>query len=207
MTGNPFSMLATMPADAPTLAQRDRLVCGHLWLVDTLARLALRRIPRAFDLEDLVSAGRVGLIGAAERYQPELHDWTPFAVFARPAVHGAIMQSVRAVWSDGRGRQALRPLFESLDAAAEPTHDAAHNAEAALHDALDGQRRTATLARAVRALPGATERVIRAVYDEGERGTVSAAARRLGISPSRAYRLHKSGVNALRAQFAACAAA
>jgi RNA polymerase sigma factor (sigma-70 family) len=173
-----------------------------LWLVDALARRALRKLPRAFELEDLVSAGRMGLIGAAERYQPELHNWAPFAVFARPAVHGAIMLSVRTVWCDGSNRQALRPACEPLTAADEPAHDATHSSEAALHDALDGQRRALTLARAVRALPAPAQRLFRVVY-EGERLTVRAAARRLGIPASRAYRLHKSGVTALRVALSA----
>jgi RNA polymerase sigma factor (sigma-70 family) len=175
-------------------ALRDRLVCEHLWLVDALARRAQRKLPRAFELDDLVSAGRMGLIGAAERYRPELYDGAPFAVFARPAVHGAIMLSVRAVWCDGRGRQAVRPLCEALDEAPEPAHDGA----GALRDALDGEKRVLTLARAVSALPAPAQRLFRAIYSEGERGTVRAAARQLGIPPSRAYRLHKSGVNALR---------
>jgi RNA polymerase sigma factor (sigma-70 family) len=186
------------PDAAISLALRDRLVCEHLWLVDALARRAQRKLPRAFELDDLVSAGRMGLIGAAERYQPELYDWAPFAAFARPAVHGAIMLSVRAVWSDGSNRQALRPVCEPLTAADEPTHDNS----AALHDALDGQRRALTLARAVRALPAPAQRLFRVVY-EGERLTVRAAAARLGIPAGRAYRLHKSGVAALRVALSA----
>jgi RNA polymerase sigma factor (sigma-70 family) len=181
------------------LAHRDRLVCEHLWLPDMLARAALRRLPAMFDLDDLVSAGRMGLIGAAERYRPELYDGAPFAVFARPAVHGAIMLSVRAVWCDGRGRQAVRPLCESLGGAPEPAHDGA----GALRDALDGEKRVLTLARAVSALPAPAQRLFHAIYSEGERGTVRAAARRLGMPPARAYRLHKSGVNALRVALSA----
>jgi RNA polymerase sigma factor (sigma-70 family) len=190
------------PDAAISLALRDRLVCEHLWLVDAIARRALRKVPATFELDDLVSAGRIGLIGAAERYQPELHNWAPFAIFARPAVHGAIMLSVRAVWCDGSNRQALRPACEPLTAADELAHDATHSAEAALHDALDGQRRALTLARAVSALPAPAQRLFSVVY-EGERLTVRAAAARLGIPAGRAYRLHKSGVAALRELFTA----
>ena len=59
-----------------------------------------------------------------------------------------------------------------------------------------------TIARAVETLPAGQKSVLHAVYTAGA-GTVSAAARGLGIAPGRAYRLHKLGITALRARFRA----
>ena len=37
----------------------------------------------------------MGLINAASRYSPQTHGGTPFSAFARPRIHGAIVDSVR----------------------------------------------------------------------------------------------------------------
>ena len=89
--------------------QRDALVTAHLDLVDSLARAVRRRLPCGFELEDLTSAGRLGLIRAAERFEPGRHPGAPFAAYARPCILGAIRSSVRRAWSDGSvDRHAVR---------------------------------------------------------------------------------------------------
>jgi len=43
----------------------------------------------------------MGLLNAATRYNPADHDGTPFAAFARPHIHGAIVDSARRrAWLD-----------------------------------------------------------------------------------------------------------
>jgi RNA polymerase sporulation-specific sigma factor len=178
--------------------RRDALVTAHLHLVDPIARAVRRRLPRAFELEDLTSAGHMGLIRAAERYRPRGHNGAPFAAYARPCILGAIRSSVRRAWCDGRGRHALRPLAEAL-----PAGDGWLTADDSREriEAFDASRRIQTITQAVETLPASQQRVLQAVYLGA--GTVSAAARGLGMAPGRAYRLHKLGIKSLQAMFAA----
>lgn len=74
---------------------RDALIERHLELVPPIARRVQRRLPPSFELDDLVGEGNIGLMHAASRYRPRTHGGTPFSAFARPRIHGAIVDSVR----------------------------------------------------------------------------------------------------------------
>jgi RNA polymerase sigma factor FliA len=66
--------------------QRDALVMAHVHLVRSMASRLGRRLPSQVELSELVSVGVLGLIEAANRYQPSLGvpfdalrglDWVP----------------------------------------------------------------------------------------------------------------------------------
>jgi RNA polymerase sigma-B factor len=88
-------MTRTLPS--PTtgrgLRQRNRLVEAHRDLVRPLALHYAHRSPEP--LEDLQQVGLIGLIRAAELYQPQ--QGTPFPAFARPHIRGAILHHLRDV--------------------------------------------------------------------------------------------------------------
>jgi RNA polymerase sigma factor FliA len=74
-------------------AQRDELILGHLALVrHILGRLAAK-LPHGIDLENLEAAGTLGLVEAANRFQPErgIH----FKTFAYTRIRGAIYDEMR----------------------------------------------------------------------------------------------------------------
>jgi RNA polymerase sigma factor for flagellar operon FliA len=76
-----------------TNAQRDELILGHLGLVrHILGRLAAK-LPHGIDLENLEAAGTLGLVEAANRFQPErgIH----FKTFAYTRIRGAIYDEMR----------------------------------------------------------------------------------------------------------------
>lgn len=77
------------------IAARDTLVKNHLKLVPPIAQRVKKSLPPSFELDDLISEGNIGLIRAAMRYDPGRHDGTPFSAFARPRIHGAMVDSVR----------------------------------------------------------------------------------------------------------------
>ena len=77
------------------LARRNRLVEAHLALADTIARAVVTKLPPSFELDDLIQAGHLGLIEAADRYRPRQHNNTPFSAYARHRVHGEIIRSIR----------------------------------------------------------------------------------------------------------------
>ncbi|MFN9645223.1 MAG: sigma-70 family RNA polymerase sigma factor [Cyanobacteriota bacterium] len=79
------------PTLPPDLERRNALVEAHHHLVPPLARhYGLRcQEPK----EDLIQVGWLGLIRAAELYQPTLR--IPFPAFARPHIRGAILHYLR----------------------------------------------------------------------------------------------------------------
>jgi RNA polymerase sigma factor for flagellar operon FliA len=68
-------------------------VTAYLPLVERMARRMKSKVGPAA-LEDLISFGTLGLLEAAKRYDPELE--TPFEVFARPRIRGAMIDGLRS---------------------------------------------------------------------------------------------------------------
>ena len=71
---------------------RDKRVLRHLPLVRSVANRMGRRLPQV-EVDDLVSAGTIGLIEAVDRYDAELG--VPFASFAYRRIKGAIIDELR----------------------------------------------------------------------------------------------------------------
>lgn len=90
--------------------ERDRLVMAHLPLVKILAQRLSQRLPSQVEFNELVSVGVLGLIEAANRYEPALG--VPFEAFARRRVHGAMLDSLRSLdWAP----RSLRRLRRDVD--------------------------------------------------------------------------------------------
>ena len=73
------------------LQQRNQRVTTYRALVNPIALHYARRCPEPLD--DLMQVGLLGLLRAAELYQP--HTATPFEAFARPHIRGAILHYLR----------------------------------------------------------------------------------------------------------------
>jgi RNA polymerase sigma factor for flagellar operon FliA len=94
------------------LQARDQLVMKHVSLVKALAQRLAQRLPSQVELNELVSVGVLGLVEAANRYQPSLG--VPFDAFARRRIHGAMLDALRDVdWAP----RSLRRLRRDVDAA------------------------------------------------------------------------------------------
>jgi RNA polymerase sigma factor for flagellar operon FliA len=93
------------PKDAPDDTRNQR-VEAHLDLVPSIARTyRCHARGHGIELEDLVAYGRRGLLDAAWRFDPT--NGAPFRAFARPRIHGAIIDGIRREgWF---GRRAYRP--------------------------------------------------------------------------------------------------
>jgi RNA polymerase sigma factor for flagellar operon FliA len=96
------------------LTARDRLVEEHIPLVRYLARKLWKRIHGKLELDDLVSAGTVGLINAVENFEPERG--LAFSTFATPRIRGAILDHLRR-WD--HVPRSVRRKQRSLDQARE----------------------------------------------------------------------------------------
>lgn len=146
----------------------------------------MRSVPRAIAREDLIGAGRLGLVEAARSYRPELHGGAPFSAFARPRIRGAILDSVkRAAY-----REAKRPSVADV---AEPA-SYTFTAEAAA--GVDRASLELRIAAAIRALPLMQRRVLLLYYDDGLR--MRAIDAQVGVAKSSASRIHRAAILSLR---------
>jgi RNA polymerase sigma factor FliA len=96
-------------------ANVDGLVTEHLYLVQHIVHQLASRYPRHVDRSELWSAGALGLVDAARRYDPATG--IPFARYASIRVRGAIIDSTRTRdWASRQLRREMRRIQEADDA-------------------------------------------------------------------------------------------
>ena len=117
----PQSLVAPAgPQDARALADsadpdRDRLLLEHLPTVRYLARRIHERLPQHVDLDDLISAGVVGLIDALAKFDHSKQ--VQFKSYAQFRIRGAILDSLRTLdWSPRELRRKGRAVEEAIRA-------------------------------------------------------------------------------------------
>jgi RNA polymerase sigma factor for flagellar operon FliA len=94
---------------------QEQLLLENLPMVRPLALRIRRRLPKHVDIEDLVSAGVVGLIDALAKFDPAKN--VQFGCYARPRVQGAILDSLRKLdWSPRQLRTKARAVEKAIQA-------------------------------------------------------------------------------------------
>ncbi len=107
-----------MPGGAAGLDQmspleRERLLMEHLPTVRYLARRIHERLPQHVDLDDLVSAGVVGLMDAFSKFDHGKK--VQFKSYAQFRIRGAILDSLRTLdWSPRELRRKGRAVEEAM---------------------------------------------------------------------------------------------
>src|SRR5215467_14100331 len=76
------------------ITRRNEFVTKYYQCVEKVARRLARRLPAHVDLDELMSAGAVGLLDAAERFDPERAN--RFETFAEARIRGAMLDDLRA---------------------------------------------------------------------------------------------------------------
>jgi RNA polymerase sigma factor for flagellar operon FliA len=98
-----------------TTSNRDRLICDH---TDAARRIALRmarKVPDWIQRDDLIAAGMIGLIEAADRYDESRQE--PFLSFAEHRIRGAVLDELRrGDIMPRRVRQLARKVAEAIRA-------------------------------------------------------------------------------------------
>jgi len=103
------------PAGMPPAltAEQERVLLEHLPIVRFLARRIHERLPQHVDIEDLVSAGVVGLMDAFAKFDPEKK--VQFRSYAQFRIRGAILDSLRTLdWSPRELRRKGRAVEEAI---------------------------------------------------------------------------------------------
>ncbi len=93
--------------------EQERVLLEHLPVVRFLARRIHERLPQHIDIEDLVSAGVVGLLDAFTKFDPEKN--VQFRSYAQFRIRGAILDSLRTLdWSPRELRRKGRAVEEAI---------------------------------------------------------------------------------------------
>ena len=103
-----------------TAETREKLILEHLPQVKLIARRIHERLPVSVSLDDLMSAGVLGLIAAIDRYDAS-HD-VKLKTYAEYKIRGAILDSLRGLdWAPRQQRKRAK-LIEAAIAALEQEH-------------------------------------------------------------------------------------
>ena len=106
--GNGYS-----PAATALSGDEERVLLEHLPIVRFLARRIHERLPHHVDIEDLVSAGVVGLMDAFQKFDPAKK--VQFRSYAQFRIRGAILDSLRTLdWSPRELRHKGRAVEEAI---------------------------------------------------------------------------------------------
>ena len=94
-------------------AEQEKILLEHLPIVRFLARRIHERLPQHVDIEDLVSAGIVGLMDAFSKFDPAKR--VQFRSYAQFRIRGAILDSLRTLdWSPRELRRKGRAVEEAI---------------------------------------------------------------------------------------------
>ena len=105
------SAVTLSPADFA--ANRDQMLLEHLPTVRFIARRIHERLPQHVELDDLVSAGIVGLIDAFSKFDHTKQ--VQFKSYAQFRIRGAILDSLRTLdWSPRELRRKGRAVEEAI---------------------------------------------------------------------------------------------
>ena len=93
--------------------ERDRMMLEQMPAVRWIARRIHERLPQHVDLEDLVSAGTLGLLDAFRKFDPAKK--VQFRSYAQFRIRGAILDSLRTLdWSPRDLRRKGRAVEETI---------------------------------------------------------------------------------------------
>ena len=102
---------ASRPAE-PSPACVDELVRRHLPLVEHIVRRVAARFPRGIDRDELMAVALVGLVEAAQRFDPTRG--TAFSTYAGRRIEGAIFDGLRsACWAPRSVRSNQRQIDDA----------------------------------------------------------------------------------------------
>jgi len=109
-SAEPAGAVAELPVSEE---ERERMMIEQMPAVRWMARRIHERLPQHVDLEDLVSAGTLGLLDAFKKYDPARK--VQFRSYAQFRIRGAILDSLRTLdWSPRDLRRKGRAVEESI---------------------------------------------------------------------------------------------
>jgi RNA polymerase sigma factor FliA len=109
----PARVAPTRPGGDLLTAEQERLMIEHLPIVRFIARRIHERLPQHVPIEDLYSAGVVGLLDAFGKFDPSKQ--VQFRSYAQFRIRGAILDSLRTLdWSPRELRRKGRAIEQAI---------------------------------------------------------------------------------------------
>ena len=109
---------------APALmdgAVREQLILDHMHQVRSVARQIHERVPQNITLDDLISAGVLGLIAAIDNYDPSQQ--AKLSTYAEFRIRGAILDSLRGMdWAPRLRRKKAKAIDDAIATLAQRLH-------------------------------------------------------------------------------------
>ena len=194
------NLLTNMAQYAPTPAleasERERLILEQLPHVRWIAMRIHEKISGAVALDDLVSAGVIGLINAVDSYDPNFN--VKLKTYAEHRIRGAILDSIRGL--DGipvHKRKRLKDVEAAIASAEQRLQRVPAEEEIAHELNMPLAEYQELLAEAVNKMPR-LERTILTLYFKEEQN-LHEIAEILGIHTTRVCQLKSQAVLRLRA--------
>jgi RNA polymerase sigma factor for flagellar operon FliA len=185
--------------DRDESSRRDELIEEHLHFPRVIARQLAATSTRAAFLDDLIAAGNVGLVEAAERFDPACG--VRFSTFAWPRIKGAMIDGLRTGAHYRRSDVAQYRAAAAKEETCRPStsrqegegvDESWPNAE----EAVDLHRCFPRIAEALSRLPSRERQVMQQHYFEGLQ--LSEIAARMGVHRSWCTRLHQQALSLLQ---------
>ena len=113
---HPYQAISESQSDT-----RERLILEHLPQVRLIARRIHERLPESVSLDDLISTGIVGLIGAIDNFD-ESHK-VKLKTYAEYKIRGAILDSLRGLdWAPRQQRKKAKQIESAIAAIEKRVH-------------------------------------------------------------------------------------
>jgi RNA polymerase sigma factor FliA len=99
--------------DRRLTSEQEQAMIEHLPIVHLIARRIRERLPQNIAIDDLYSAGVIGLLDALYKFDPSKH--VKFATYAQFRIRGAILDSLRAIdWCPRHLRRQGRQIEHAI---------------------------------------------------------------------------------------------
>src|SRR5438105_3471771 len=107
-----MATLSITPQQSTLEAERERVLLEQMPQVKFIARRIHDRLPQQVELDDLISAGVIGLMDAMKKYNPAKN--VQFKSYAQFRIRGAILDSLRELdWGPRVLRRRARAIQEA----------------------------------------------------------------------------------------------
>jgi RNA polymerase sigma factor for flagellar operon FliA len=104
-------MASSVLPETDAAAERERLILEHLPQVKLIASRIHEKVPPSVGLDDLISAGIIGLITAIDNFNPKLN--VKLKTYAEYKIRGAILDSLRSLDWAPRNKRRKAKLIEA----------------------------------------------------------------------------------------------
>jgi RNA polymerase sigma factor for flagellar operon FliA len=119
----PIRAVKKYQAQTSAAEDRERLILEQLPQVRLIARRIHERLPESVNLDDLISTGTIGLIGAIDRFDPR-HN-VKLKTYAEYKIRGAILDSLRGLdWAPRQQRKRSKQIEAAISTIEQQLHRA-----------------------------------------------------------------------------------